>query len=354
MAPPNPELFFGPMLIGVFLNTILYGVLVVQTFNYFQTYKTTDKPLIRYLVIYLLVLETFNTGCVMEMMYDILVKPLARTKPPSGPPKPPMLLSADAIVTVFISTPVQLFMARRICVLSESVIVPIIISVLSFVSLGGGTALSILVTVIPDFSRFNEFYPAVSTWLGASALADLLITGCLLFTLQRKRTGMRATDGIINKIMLRTSPLSRSHTARTLMLGDGGCLCQVTIQTGLITTVFAIADLVLALSVQGKGLYVYVNSLALSTNFIPDFALSKLYTNTLLASLNARTDYGAILSSPDNLLFRSNADTRKSRVVSIPIQFGHHSGDNDSVSITLHHHHLLLLLFLWLLWYSWS
>ncbi|KDQ25247.1 hypothetical protein PLEOSDRAFT_1071839 [Pleurotus ostreatus PC15] len=161
---------------------------------------------------------------------------------------------------------------------------------------GGGTALSILVTVIPDFSRFNEFYPAVSTWLGASALADVLITGCLLFTLvRRKRTGMQATDGIINKIML------------------------LTIQTGLITTVFAIADLVLALSVQGRGF-----------NFIPDFALSKLYTNTLLASLNARTDYGAILSSPDNLLFRSNVDTRKSRVESIPIQFGHHSGDNDS------------------------
>ncbi|KAF9488773.1 hypothetical protein BDN71DRAFT_408994 [Pleurotus eryngii] len=297
MAPPNPELLCVSTRRGVFLNTILYGVLVVQTFNYFQTYKTTDKPLIRYLVIYLLVLETFNTGCVMEMMYDILVKPLVRTKPPSGPPKPPMLLSADAIVTVFISTPVQLFMARRICVLSESVIVPIIILVLSFVSLGGGTALSILVTIIPDFSRFNEFYPAVSTWLGASALADLLITGCLLFTLQRKRTGMRATDGIINKIML------------------------LTIQTGLITTVFAIADLVLALSIRGKGF-----------NFIPDFALSKLYTNTLLASLNARMDYGAILSNPDNLLFRSNVNTNKSQAASIPIHFGHHSGDNDTVN----------------------
>ncbi|KAL4253198.1 DUF6534 domain-containing protein [Pleurotus pulmonarius] len=291
MAPPNPELFFGPMLIGVFLNTILYGVLVVQTFNYFQTYKMTDKALIRYLVIYLLVLETFNTGCVMEMMYDILVKPLARTKPPSGPPKPPMLLSADAVVTVFISTPVQLFMARRICVLSESIIVPVVIALLSFVSLGGGTALSVLVTVIPDFSRFNEFYPAVSTWLGASALADLLITGCLLFTLQRKRTGMQATDGIINKIML------------------------LTIQTGLITTVFAIADLVLALSVQGKGF-----------NFIPDFALSKLYTNMLLASLNARTDYGAILSNPDNLLFRSTPNSNKGQVASVPIRFGHQSG----------------------------
>ncbi|KAF4562642.1 hypothetical protein EYR36_004036 [Pleurotus pulmonarius] len=324
MAPPNPELFFGPMLIGVFLNTILYGVsvllsprlredltehlrsqvLVVQTFNYFQTYKMTDKPLIRYLVIYLLVLETFNTGCVMEMMYDILVKPLARTKPPSGPPKPPM----HAVVTVFISTPVQLFMARRICVLSESIIVPVVIALLSFVSLGGGTALSVLVTVIPDFSRFNEFYPAVSTWLGASALADLLITGCLLFTLQRKRTGMQATDGIINKIML------------------------LTIQTGLITTVFAIADLVLALSVQVRSTpFSALSYLASHSrgflpqgkgfNFIPDFALSKLYTNMLLASLNARTDYGAILSNPDNLLFRSTPNSNKGQVASVPIRF---------------------------------
>ncbi|KAL4259490.1 hypothetical protein AB1N83_009597 [Pleurotus pulmonarius] len=85
---PNPELFFGPMLLGVFFNTILYGVLVVQIFNYFQVYKSSDKPLIRYLVIYLLVLETFGTACVIHMMYEVFVMPMGAPKPP-GPPKPP-------------------------------------------------------------------------------------------------------------------------------------------------------------------------------------------------------------------------------------------------------------------------
>ncbi len=59
----------------------------------------------------------------------------------------------------------------------------------------------------------------------------------------------------------------------------------------------------------------------LCSNFIPDFALSKLYTNTLLASLNARMDYGAILSNPDNLLFRSTPNSNKGQVASLPIRF---------------------------------
>ncbi|KAF8825473.1 hypothetical protein HHX47_DHR6000153 [Lentinula edodes] len=55
------SLIFGPMLVGVFLNCILYGVLAVQTFIYFQTYKK-DNPRIKAFVWYLYILETLNTG----------------------------------------------------------------------------------------------------------------------------------------------------------------------------------------------------------------------------------------------------------------------------------------------------
>lgn len=36
---PDVRLSFGPMLIGVFLNMILYGILIVQTYHYYLTYK---------------------------------------------------------------------------------------------------------------------------------------------------------------------------------------------------------------------------------------------------------------------------------------------------------------------------
>lgn len=49
MATPNVQLLFGPMLIGVFINMILYGVLVVQAWAYYQTYKR-DAIWIKYFV----------------------------------------------------------------------------------------------------------------------------------------------------------------------------------------------------------------------------------------------------------------------------------------------------------------
>ncbi|KAJ8698807.1 hypothetical protein PTI98_005475 [Pleurotus ostreatus] len=282
---PNPELFFGPMLLGVFFNTILYGILVVQIFNYFQVYKRSDKPLIRYLVIYLLVLETFGTACVIHMMYEVFVMPMGAPKPP-GPPKPPTMLPADAITTVLISTPVQLFLAWRISVLTSSKIVAIFISLLAITSLGGGIAMSALVILNPDFSRFETFYPATGTWLGSSALADVIISTALVMTLRRKRTGMQVTDNIINKIM------------------------TFTIQTGFVTAVFAIADVVLALTLRDSGF-----------NFIPDFMLSKLYSNTLIASLNARVDFGQVLNNPNNVLFKGPRKESQSSV-----QIGTRSG----------------------------
>lgn len=36
---PNVTLIFGPMLIGVFFNMILYGILIVQTYHYYLSYK---------------------------------------------------------------------------------------------------------------------------------------------------------------------------------------------------------------------------------------------------------------------------------------------------------------------------
>lgn len=48
---------------------------------------------------------------------------------------------------------------------------------------GGGIAMSVLVILNPDFSRFETFYPATGTWLGSSALADVIISTALVMTL---------------------------------------------------------------------------------------------------------------------------------------------------------------------------
>ncbi|TFY62796.1 hypothetical protein EVJ58_g3644 [Rhodofomes roseus] len=64
---PSVDLIFGPMLVGVFFNCILFGVMVMQTYS-------KDITWIRYFVIYLFIVETVNTACDMYLIYQPLVQ----------------------------------------------------------------------------------------------------------------------------------------------------------------------------------------------------------------------------------------------------------------------------------------
>jgi len=165
-----------------------------------------------------------------------------------------ILLPGDAVSIVAVSTPVQMFTAWRISVITGSVILPFIISVLSVVSFGGGLLVTIFVSIRNEFREFQSFSGAVIVWLVSSAVCDVLITVVLTYSLTTRKTGhFRAVDDQINRII------------------------RLTVQTGAITAVAALADVILFLVFPATTL-----------NFIPDFPLSKLYTISLLSTLNAR------------------------------------------------------------------
>ncbi|KAF8061621.1 hypothetical protein FPV67DRAFT_288695 [Lyophyllum atratum] len=274
---PSVELLFGPMLIGVFLNMILYGILIVQTFIYYQTYKK-DAPWIRYFILYLFVLETLNTGFDLGMMYEPLVK---RYGTPRATEIAPIMLSADPIVTVMVSTSVQLFIAWRIKIITNSTLITSIVCFFSVCSFVGGVATTISVTLIPQYARLQEFHGAVITWLGASAAADVVITGSLVRSLWKRKTGIKDTDDKISRII------------------------RLTVQTGAITAVSAFADVAIFLLLPHTTL-----------NFVWDFALSKLYTNALMSTLNARAGWSNLTGrdyETHNVLFGQQEPTNGSR-----------------------------------------
>ncbi|KAF7761964.1 hypothetical protein Agabi119p4_9956 [Agaricus bisporus var. burnettii] len=70
--PPSISLLFGPILIGALINAILYGVLVVQSLIYFQTYKK-DNGWLKCLVFYLFTVETINSGLIIALVYEPLI-----------------------------------------------------------------------------------------------------------------------------------------------------------------------------------------------------------------------------------------------------------------------------------------
>jgi len=176
-------------------------------------------------------------------------------------------------MTSLISTSAQFFIARRIRIISRSTVIPLVICFLGICALAGGIALSICVALVPQYVRFLEFKGAIITWLAASALADILITITLTWTLIKRKTGIKETDDKVAKII------------------------RLTLHTGFLTATLAIADVVVFLIVPHTTL-----------NFIWDLPLSKMYTNALLSTLNARSAWNGLqasgpISDNQNVLF---------------------------------------------------
>ncbi|KAF8448699.1 hypothetical protein L210DRAFT_3388050, partial [Boletus edulis BED1] len=261
---------YAPILIGLLINCILYGVSRIS-YSFWMNQNGSDNWWMKMFVFYLLVCETLNTTFDVGVIYEPFILNYVSLKECNV-----SVLNSYDHSQVMISLPVQLFIAWRVKVMSKSNVLPAIISFFAIASFAGGIALTVGVILIDfQYALFSKNDGAVITWLTASAVADIIITASLVRSLLRKRTGFAVTDDIINRII------------------------RLTVQTGLLTAVTATLDITLFL-VTGVWSLSLLSSFR---NFIPDLALSKLYSNTILSSLNARGGWKAVSSVRDNVLF---------------------------------------------------
>ncbi|KAJ3926485.1 MAG: hypothetical protein NXY57DRAFT_1028891 [Lentinula lateritia] len=251
-APPQPPTViqvYTPFFVGTFLNIFLYGVAVTQMYTYYRT-SASDKLWMKLLVLYLFVLDTVNSFCDIGLLFEPLLLDFGNQDVVATSP---WTLRLDGISTALISTPVQIFMAWRIKIIMETIIPTVIISILAISSLTGSIWLAIAVSNTPQYAKFDDFRAAPSLWLISSAIADIAIACCLVYGLSKKRTGFAVLNDQIDRII------------------------RVTVQTGSLTALTALIDVIVFLSVPDTTIF-----------FAWDLALSKLYTTTLLSSLNSR------------------------------------------------------------------
>ncbi|KAJ4469530.1 hypothetical protein J3R30DRAFT_1564226 [Lentinula aciculospora] len=244
------ELTFGPMLIGVYFNMILFGVLLNQMHFYFQTYKS-DALWIKCLVAYLFVVETTNTVFDMVIMYQPLITEYGTQKAVANFPT---LFMTEPIVVVLVSMPIQCFFAWRIRKITKSYIIPGLIVVLALTSATGGFITGVKVAILKLFIKKPELHWSALLWFLPSCLADIIITVTLVQSLSKRKTAFGVTNTMIDKLI------------------------RMTVQTGMITAVCAIGDVACFMALPHTAI-----------NFTWDLALAKLYTNCLMSTLNARS-----------------------------------------------------------------
>ncbi|TBU46957.1 hypothetical protein BD309DRAFT_988461 [Dichomitus squalens] len=237
-CPPPVRLdsTFGAVLIGTSLGLTLYGMVVHQCYRYFGTYRN-DSSWIKVLVPYSLtscgstsVFETFHVVSSMHICYHYLV-----TKYSNGE----ALLSGVWYAHAFSS---QSFFAARVFLLGGRryrVLVTIAMILLAGELGRFGEAATVEAFTFPSFSDFQRYTWLVSAGAALACAADALLTGVLVNLLRSKHTGVERLDQIMDRLI--------KYTINTVLL-------------------------------PSKLIYVAFGIVA-----------TKLYANSLLAALNARS-----------------------------------------------------------------
>jgi len=248
MAKGPAEIALGPMLIGTVFNIVLYGIMITQVYLYFSTYKK-DRKWLKCLVFFLFLADTVNAVFDLVYIYDALIVNFNNAEYLA---KATWVFGTDPAMTGIISCCVQLFFSWRVKVVTGNIWAVLLIASCAIVNMLSSVGTSIAVGIIPVFTEFVRFKVIVIMWLVSSAVADVCITISLTYHLQQNKTGFAATDDVVNRII------------------------RLTVQTGAVTAICAIVDLIFFL-VDTTGIHLIFN--------VP---LSKLYTNSLMSSLNAR------------------------------------------------------------------
>ncbi|KIN97281.1 hypothetical protein M404DRAFT_160733, partial [Pisolithus tinctorius Marx 270] len=241
----------GPFFIGLTVNIFLYGVLTTQVYLYFTAYKK-DRPWLKMLVVILYIADTFNCIISIYYIYDALVSHFGA--PSFLTVRVHFLCSGprDNLRKGTIGAVVQHFFAWRVYMMTKKVFIVLAIILCSLVNLAGSLGATIRVAVNPNLSELPRLAVEVTMWLVGAVLADMIIAVSLVWHLRRYKHFYPALASIINRIL------------------------RMTVQTGVLTTIVAIIDLACYLTIN-SGIHLIFN--------IP---LSKLYTNCMLSSLNAR------------------------------------------------------------------
>ncbi|KAF8167249.1 hypothetical protein B0H34DRAFT_8039 [Crassisporium funariophilum] len=247
----NAGLTLGAIEIGVLVSTFLFGLVTVQSYIYIYRFPK-DPILIKCLVPFVWALEFAHTICICQALYEVTVTQYGR---PELLDIPPQSLNVAVLFSGFIGPIEQGWFAHRIYKFSGKIYLPLFCSMLAIVRWIGSVTIAIVA-----FHRLTvEVYYENWSWLLTTilvigAFTDVILAVALCYYLSQWRGGgFERTTRLIDHLMVWS------------------------IETGLLTSVGAVALLVCFLTLRNTFVWIGIFSV-----------LARLFSNSFLASLNAR------------------------------------------------------------------
>ncbi|KAI9467407.1 hypothetical protein BJY52DRAFT_1182849 [Lactarius psammicola] len=237
----------APLLFGCLFNWALYGVLCVQTYVYSYNFPEDPRP-IKFLAYFVFVLETVQTALTGADVYYWFVAGFGDVERLGNSHFSPI---DAATVTGITSLIVQGYFCYRIWILTNrrsSSWICWIIAIAAVTQAAAATWMSISSVMV---KKFVVSKTAIYLWSIPSAMADILIAVAMTLLLQR------ASGKFSNFVLIR--------------------VIRLTVETNTLTASVAVTTLVLYAAFPNELYYAYTA-----------YNIGKLYSNTLLVSLNNR------------------------------------------------------------------
>ncbi|KAJ7608877.1 hypothetical protein DFH06DRAFT_1065825 [Mycena polygramma] len=294
-----------PLFVGTVLNWSLSGVLAVQVYIYFLAFPK-DRPLTKVLVAFVCLLEIVQT---LADSHDTLVIFGADWGNRESLDNARWGWFSVPILGSIVASVGQVFFAWRIQIIGDTLFVPAVITALSVFQLGAGIWTGVDIVNAGKFSVLQfKHVKAPVAWLAVSATCDLLIVGATVFFITRARQ-------------------TEFKTPTSLAISR---IIKVSVETGLVCALFAVADLSLYVTYNGNNYHLGIC-----------IWLSKVYSNSMLLILNSRAYIGheappdSVCFQETGILFQSLGGPGRSTAVHVSIDVEAQSDSPSSSQIDL-------------------
>ncbi|KAJ7600025.1 hypothetical protein C8J56DRAFT_1037642 [Mycena floridula] len=256
---------FGSVLIGTWIASALYMLVVLQSWRYFQQFPD-DNKIRRALVCSALFICTLALTAEYVYVYLYTVTYWGNVELVSKQYWPaPLYVTSNTVIGTIVNS----FMIHRFYSLSKNIWMTIVLGLMTLTALAGSFMVGIMLQIFSTLADRPKIETATLLWTISSAGADFSIAMALIWQLRRMKSAFKETQTLIRRIIIGT------------------------IQTGCTTTIVAIVALVTYLANPQSNVPTAL-----------EFPQGPLYVLTLLYNLNLRRHY------TPNATGRTTSETR--------------------------------------------
>ncbi|PBK86520.1 hypothetical protein ARMGADRAFT_529581 [Armillaria gallica] len=245
------EQLSGPVIVGYLLHWGLFGTLSVQLYLYYLAFPN-DRKFIKYLVYGTYIVELVQTILLTHDAFAMFGYGFGDLDALTDVHLYWFFVPIMSAVTACVG---HVFYAYRIFILSNSQSVPAFVICTCSISSVAAIITGVYFFQAGNITKLNnrKVSIAVGIWRGGSALCDIVIAICMTYYLMRSNTGFRRTQIMVTKLI------------------------RLTVETGLVTAIGAILNLILFFAFRDQ---IFYSTIAL--------IMPKLYANSVYMVLNSR------------------------------------------------------------------